>query len=113
MRRPAWGKWHLGFKQGRNDWQVPLKPGPQDVGFDHYFGVPLVNSGSPYVYVEDDTIVGYDPADPLAYGGQTCLSHTNVFPQRHPGRAPTGSVAPSRHTRSYDDEKRKNGNAPD
>ena len=30
------GKWHLGFKQGKNDWQVPLRPGPQDVGAQLY-----------------------------------------------------------------------------
>ena len=72
--------WHLGFKTGKNNWQVPLRPGPQDVGFDHYFGVPLVNSGSPYVYVEDDSIVGYDPNDPLKPGGKP-ISPTPTFPE--------------------------------
>jgi len=64
------GKWHLGFKQGRNDWQVPLRPGPQDLGFDYYFGIPVVNSAPPYVYVENDHIVGGDPSDPLVYLGK-------------------------------------------
>ncbi len=67
----AIGKWHLGFGEGENDWSVPLTPGPNEVGFDYYFGVPLVNSGSPYVYVENDTIVGYDRG--LRSGRSACL----------------------------------------
>ncbi|WP_411847551.1 arylsulfatase [Roseibacillus persicicus] len=63
----AFGKWHLGFKTGSNDWQEPLRPGPQDLGFDYYFGMPVVNSAPPYVYVENDRIVGGDPADPLIH----------------------------------------------
>ena len=66
----ALGKWHLGFKKGTNDWKVPLTPGPLDLGFDYYFGLPVVNSGPPYVYVENDQIVGDDPNDPLVYVGR-------------------------------------------
>lgn len=61
----AIGKWHLGFGKGTNNWQEPLRPGPQDLGFDYYFGMPVVNSAPPYLYVENDRIVGSDPADPL------------------------------------------------
>ena len=66
----ALGKWHLGFGEGKNDWQEPLRPGPQDLGFDYYFGLPVVNSAPPYVYVENDRIVGSDPNDPLVYLGR-------------------------------------------
>ncbi|WP_411827508.1 sulfatase family protein [Luteolibacter sp. AS25] len=66
----AFGKWHLGFKEGKNDWQEPLSPGPQDLGFDYYFGMPVVNSAPPYVYVENDHIVGGDPEDPLVFIGK-------------------------------------------
>lgn len=66
----AFGKWHLGFGVGQNDWQEPLRPGPQDLGFDYYFGMPVVNSAPPYVYVENDRIVGSDPADPLVNLGR-------------------------------------------
>ncbi len=98
------GKWHLGFKQGKNDWQVPLRPGPQDVGFDHYFGVPLVNSGSPYVYVEDDTIVGYDPSDPLVYGGKP-VSPTPSFPEEASRKSPNRFGGALKAHQIYDDEK--------
>ncbi len=66
----VFGKWHLGFGEGQNDWQEPLSPGPQDLGFDYYFGMPVVNSAPPYVYVENDRIVGSDPDDPLVHLGR-------------------------------------------
>jgi arylsulfatase A len=65
------GKWHLGFgSQPKPDWNAALKPGPLELGFDHYFGIPVVNSHPPFVWVEDHHVVGLDPADPLVYGGQ-------------------------------------------
>ncbi|WP_017446232.1 sulfatase-like hydrolase/transferase [Gayadomonas joobiniege] len=65
----AIGKWHLGFKSEKNDWSMPLTPGPRDLGFDYYYGIPLVNSGPPYVHVENEMVVGHDPDDPLIYLG--------------------------------------------
>jgi arylsulfatase A-like enzyme len=98
------GKWHLGFKQGKNDWQVPLSPGPQDVGFDHYFGVPLVNSGSPYVYVEDDGIVGYESDDPLVYNGKP-ISPTRQFAKEASRKSPNRFAGALKAHQIYDDEK--------
>ncbi|MBP0904152.1 arylsulfatase [Mariniflexile gromovii] len=66
----ALGKWHLGFGVGENLWKVPLRPGPNDLGFDYYYGLPVVNSAPPYVYVENDRVVGSDPNDPLVYVGR-------------------------------------------
>ncbi|MDQ8208239.1 sulfatase-like hydrolase/transferase [Coraliomargarita sp. SDUM461003] len=76
----AIGKWHLGFGAGKNDWQEPLSPGPQDLGFDYYFGMPIVNSAPPYVYVENDRIVGSDPNDPLVYLGRNAKKATPITP---------------------------------
>ena len=74
------GKWHLGFGEGTNRWQEPLRPGPQDLGFDYYFGLPVVNSAPPYVYVENDRVVGGDPADPLVYVGRNAKGATPITP---------------------------------
>ncbi|MEM9365483.1 MAG: sulfatase-like hydrolase/transferase [Planctomycetota bacterium] len=74
------GKWHLGFGEGRNDWRGALRPGPQDLGFDYYFGMPVVNSSPPYVYVENDRVVGADPADPLEYLGRNAKGTTPITP---------------------------------
>ncbi|PAY18867.1 arylsulfatase [Rhodopirellula sp. SM50] len=76
----AFGKWHLGFGQEKNDWQEPLRPGPQDLGFDYYFGMPVVNSAPPYVFVENDRIVGSDPDDPLVYLGRNTKGATPITP---------------------------------
>ena len=74
------GKWHLGFGKGTNKWQEPLRPGPQDLGFDYYFGMPVVNSAPPYVYVENDRVVGSDPDDPLVYLGRNAKDATPITP---------------------------------
>lgn len=66
----CFGKWHLGFgDKPKCDWNADLKPGPLELGFDHYFGIPLVSSHPPFVWVQDHRVVGLDSADPLRYGG--------------------------------------------
>lgn len=62
------GKWHLGFGLDSTNWNNELKPGPLELGFDYYYGIPLVNSGPPFVYVENHRVVGYDPDDPFVSG---------------------------------------------
>ena len=61
------GKWHLGFGEETPNWNGALKPGPLELGFDYYFGMPVVNSHPPFVYVENHHVVGLDPADPFVY----------------------------------------------
>ncbi len=100
----AIGKWHLGFGAERNDWSVPLKPGPNQLGFDYYYGVPLVNSGSPFVYVENDTIVGYDPADPLVLGKKP-ISPTPTFPPEASKKSANRFGGALKAHQIYDDEK--------
>lgn len=95
------GKWHLGFGEGKTDWNKPLRPGPNAVGFDYYFGLPIVNSGPPFVYVENDRVVGYDPADPFVFG-KNQKSVTRVFPAKHGLNAVGGA---EKAHRLYDDEK--------
>lgn len=64
------GKWHLGFGEERPDWNGELSPGPLDVGFDYYFGVPNANSEAPFAFVENRRIVGLDPEDPIGIPGE-------------------------------------------
>lgn len=76
----AIGKWHLGFGSEKPlDWNKPLKPGPLELGFDYYFGVPVLNSHPPFVYVENHHVFGYDPEDPFEYGKQAA---TKWFPEK-------------------------------
>ncbi|MCB4808920.1 arylsulfatase [Tamlana sp. 62-3] len=63
------GKWHLGFGETEPvDWNKPLNPGPNELGFDYYYGVPVVNSHPPFVYVENHHVVGLVEDDPFVYG---------------------------------------------
>ncbi len=66
----GFGKWHLGFKKRKNGWKLPLSPGPNDLGFDYFFGVPLVNSAPPYAFFENAGIYAGDADDPLKYLGR-------------------------------------------
>ena len=74
------GKWHLGFgKDQPVDWNGELKPGPLELGFDYYFGVPVLNSSPPFVYVRNHHVAGLDPADPFVYGERAA---TDSFPEK-------------------------------
>jgi arylsulfatase A len=87
----CFGKWHLGFgDKPKPDWNADLKPGPLECGFDHYFGIPVVNSHPPFVWVEDHRVVGLDPADPLKYGGKP---ETQLFPEKMLSPAMSGARA--------------------
>lgn len=64
----CFGKWHLGFGKKVPNWNGDLKPGPLELGFDYYFGVPVVNSHPPFVWVENHRVVGLVEDDPFVYG---------------------------------------------
>jgi arylsulfatase A len=98
------GKWHLGFGKGKCDWNKPLRPGPLELGFDYYFGVPKVNSGFPYVYVENDRIVGWDPEDPLVFKG-TPISPTPTFPPEAGKKTPNAFAGAKQAHQIYHDER--------
>ena len=52
------GKWHLGFEGGDDyDCSQPLRGGPVDHGFEHYFGIPASLDQPPYFYIRDDRCV--------------------------------------------------------
>ena len=73
------GKWHLGFGRTQPDWNGDLEPGPLEVGFDYYFGVPVVNSHPPFVFVENHRVVGLVPDDPFVFQKK---AKTRVFPEK-------------------------------
>jgi arylsulfatase A-like enzyme len=54
----AVGKWHLGFgTENPVDFSAPLHPGPVDLGFDEFFGIPASLDIPPYVYVLGDRAI--------------------------------------------------------
>ena len=74
------GKWHLGFGTTEPaNWNEPLSPGPNELGFDYYYGVPVVNSHPPFVYVENHNVVGLIEDDPFVYGK---TAKTKKYPEK-------------------------------
>ncbi len=57
-RTAVLGKWHLGYQSQKTDYTRPLRPGPQDVGFDYQFAVPSNHGDATGVYVEGDRVAG-------------------------------------------------------
>ena len=87
----GFGKWHLGFGAGpKPDWNADLKPGPLELGFDTFLGIPVVNSHPPFVWFEDHRVLGLDPSDPLRYGGKP---PTTPFPEKMMAPAISGGAA--------------------
>lgn len=64
------GKWHLGLGDSKIDWNVEVKPGPREVGFGYSFIVPATGDRTPCVYMENQRVVGLDPADPIVVNYQ-------------------------------------------
>jgi arylsulfatase A-like enzyme len=76
------GKWHLGFGNTTpTNWNNSLTPGPLQLGFDYYYGIPYVNSGPPFVFVENEKVVGLDPDDPLVLNGEP-VTPTPYYPDK-------------------------------
>jgi arylsulfatase A-like enzyme len=60
------GKWHLGLGTTPTDYNVEIKPGPLDIGFDYAWLLPATGDRTPCVWVENRKVVNLDPADPIA-----------------------------------------------
>lgn len=61
------GKWHLGLGDGSTiDWNKPVKPGPNEVGFDYSFCFPATADRVPTVFLENHTVLGLDEKDPIS-----------------------------------------------
>ena len=51
------GKWHLGLGVDEvTDYSKPLSPGPNDLGFDYFFGIPASLDMPPYTFVENASV---------------------------------------------------------
>jgi arylsulfatase A-like enzyme len=79
----AVGKWHLGLGAGNLDWNVDIKPGPLEIGFDYSFLIPATGDRVPCVFVENHRVVALDPGDPI-----------QVSYEKPIGNEPTGKEHP-------------------
>lgn len=85
-RTAAIGKWHLGMGDGKVDWNQPISPSANEVGFDYTCVIAATNDRVPTVYVEDGLVEGLDPADPIRIsyvenfeGEPTALTHPEML----------------------------------
>ena len=54
----GFGKWHLGLGTTEPvDYTGSLRPGPLEIGFDTYFGIPASLDMQPYVYFRDHEVL--------------------------------------------------------
>lgn len=59
------GKWHIGLGNGNVDWNEPIKPGPNEVGFDYSYIMAATQDRVPTVYLENGRVENLDPSDPI------------------------------------------------
>ncbi len=66
------GKWHLGTRMtppnsfdGETHFRPPIYPGPNEIGFDYSFILPVGHFYPPYIYLQNHSIYKYDPDDPV------------------------------------------------
>jgi arylsulfatase A-like enzyme len=84
------GKWHLGLGPGeKTDYDKPLRPGPNDVGFGTFFGIAASLDMPPYCFIENDRptrmptkMIEASPSPALWRGGAiaTGFRHIDVLP---------------------------------
>ncbi|ASW73245.1 arylsulfatase [Chryseobacterium piperi] len=61
------GKWHLGLGNTvEKNWNSPIKPGPNETGFDYSFIFPATADRVPTIFMENQLVVGLDDIDPIA-----------------------------------------------
>lgn len=59
------GKWHLGLGTHPTDYNVDIRPGPLDIGFDEAWLLPATGDRTPCVWIDGRRVAGLDPADPI------------------------------------------------
>ncbi len=64
------GKWHLGAQRcAKIDWNKPLSPGPNQFGFDQFFGVLNSHNQAPFVWIENLQVMGRQPGETIKIEG--------------------------------------------
>ena len=78
------GKWHLGLGDGKTalNFNSEVTPGPRQIGFDYSIIIPATVDRVPSVWVENDRVVGLDPADPISVSYKNNISDTPLGSER-------------------------------
>jgi arylsulfatase A-like enzyme len=92
-RTGAIGKWHLGLGTAKPDYNKDLAPGPLEIGFDEFFGLPATNDRVPTVYLRGHRVEGLDPADPINYTYDPQVAAASGMVKYAAGRARIGFMS--------------------
>ena len=93
----AVGKWHLGLGIDSNQpWNDYIAPGPSQIGFDYSYIMAATGDRVPCVYLENQRIVGLDPADPVE------VSYTTPFPGEPLGKDHPELLTKLHHSHGHD-----------
>lgn len=78
----AIGKWHLGYGDSNPvDFEKPLSPGPNEIGFDYHFGLYSNHNDNTRTYVENHELVNRIAG--VAFKEQTDTEDVQgIFPER-------------------------------
>ena len=78
-RTAMFGKWHLNMKfpgsVGQRDWTKPITDGPNDHGFDEYFGIPASMNYGVLTFIENNHVA--DP--PTLWTHKKQVNEHNTF----------------------------------
>lgn len=74
------GKWHLGLgNPPETDYNAePIKPGPLEVGFDYWFGIPGSNNLTPWAFMENHSVYGREPGEKIVLRHKRGLIYDEV-----------------------------------
>src|SRR6185436_11982577 len=53
----------------KTDWNVSLHPGPNEIGFDYFFGLGSNPWSGPHTFIENGEIIGKIPGQPIRIEG--------------------------------------------
>lgn len=77
------GKWHLGFGTSpKSDLLDGLKPGPNEIGFDYFFGLASNHGSGDGVYLENHSIFGLK-SKTLKPFGKTSITESHMTDSTH------------------------------
>jgi len=79
------GKWHLGLGNGVTpvDFNSEIRPGPLEVGFDRAFFIPATLDRVPCVFIDNQRVAKFEPADPIGVSYQHRIG-TDPIGTEHP-----------------------------
>lgn len=94
----AFGKWHLGLgaESGKQNWNAPLDPALDDIGFDYSYIMAATADRVPCVFIENGMVADYDSTSPIS------VSYHKNFEGEPTGKDNPELLYNQRHSHGHD-----------